>query len=557
MEQWIPRKLVTPSEKRKIMFFSRMFNIHPIVSYLLYARGYRTEETIRSFLYPSVNDFSNPFLLKDLEKACYRILKAIQENETIGIFGDYDVDGITSTSMMSKAIQTLGGQSIPLIPLRSEGYGLSKQAVNSFKQQGVTLLLTLDNGSSCYDEILYAKQLGIDTIILDHHDILKEYPPAFAFVNPKRSDDTSGLDYLSGAGVTFKCIQSMHESSFLPWNLYLQEYIELATLSTICDMVPLIKENHLLCRLGLNKMNLNPSFSIQTLKRFLSISKADSNSVSFTIGPLINGFGRYDNPNLLIPFFAFDKWDNFLENKCRFVNANRKKISHQQTLQAEDIIAHNRLDLHDILHIHGDFHEGILGILASKFAKKYKKPTLISCKNGKGSARSMPNSSFSIIHFLNQFQMYFEKYGGHTQAAGFSLKSHTMEEFHHAVSHIQLPSEHKNQMIHYDMDLPVDTFPRPLFDEFSMLEPFGIGNPKPTFRCTNTSFHQVECFGKYDIHLKCMIKPYHLYSFFANSDDVSTLAYHEFDILYTPLNSDDFIIESFQVNEKTPFPRVI
>ena len=557
MEEWIPRKLVTPSEKRKIMFFSRMFNIHPIVSYLLYARGYCTEESIRHFLYPSVNDFSNPFLLKDLEKGVHRILQAIRSNEIIGIFGDYDVDGITSTSMMTKAIHSLGGTAFPLIPLRSEGYGLSKQAVNVLKEKGVTLLLTLDNGSSCFEEIQYANQLGIETIILDHHDILKEYPPAYAFVNPKRKDDTSGLSYLSGAGVTFKCIQSMYELSFLPWHIYLQDYIELATLSTICDMVPLIEENHLLCRLGLNKMNFNPSFPIKTLKQFLSVSPANSNSVSFTIGPLINGFGRYDNPNLLIPFLAFDKWDSWLENKCRFVNSNRKKISHQQTLLAEDMIAYHQLHTYDALHIHGDFHEGILGILASKFSKKYKKPTLISCLNGKGSARSIPNSDFSIIDFLNQFSMYFEKFGGHKQAAGFSIKPHVIGEFHSAICSATIPSAYKSQVIPYDMDLPVGSFPKTLFEEFSMLEPFGIGNPKPTFRCTNTSFHQVECFGKHDIHLKCLIKPYHLYSFFANSEDVSTLTYHEFDILYAPLGSDEFVIESFQTNEKTPFPIVI
>lgn len=557
MEKWKPRILITETEKQKILFFSRMFNIHPIVIFLIYARGHHTQESIRSFLYPSFNYFSTPFLLTDLEKGVNRVTNAIKNDEKIGIFGDYDVDGITSTSMMMKAISSIGGNCVPKIPFRSNGYGLTKEAVNEFKHENISLILTLDNGSSCYDEILYAKQLGIDTIILDHHDILRKYPPAYAFINPKRKDDTSGLTYLSGAGVTFKFIEALYENFFLPWNIYMHDFIELATLSTICDMVPLVKENRLICHIGMKKMNQNPSFCIKALKEMLKIKTINSNSISFTIGPLINGFGRYDNPNLLLPFLGNGEWNDWIEQKCRSVNQLRKKLSQQQTLLAEDILYENNLDSNDVIHIHGDFHEGIIGILASKFSKKYKKPTLVSCFDGKGSARSIPNSSFSIIELLNQYEPFFEKYGGHQQAAGFTLKKHSIEEFHQEVSSYLLDTAYLHPTVEYDMELDISKFPVQLFEDLSFMEPFGIQNPKPVFRCRGISFPKVECFGKNDTHIKCIFGSLQFYSFFAGSEEISLLTYHPCDLLYSPLDVKEFTIESLRTNEETPFPFVI
>jgi single-stranded-DNA-specific exonuclease len=380
-------------------YFSRTFNVHPFIMKTLFSRGMINGNTISKFLFPSISDLHDPFLLNDMKPAIQRTIQAIRNKEKIVIYGDYDVDGITSTSIMKKALDFFQGNVHAELPLREHGYGITVSAIERLKaKHQPSLIITVDNGSNAHEALRYAKKEGIDVIVTDHHEILDYHPSCYAFINPKRSDNTYPFTELSGAGVAFKFAHALFSCSKFPWEKHIWDFAELACLGTIADMMKLIGENRIIASIGIQKLNNAPSPTFQELFRLLSVSHVDSGTIGFTLAPIFNSIGRIDDPNIGCTILANDEKTETTLFHLIETNKKRKWLTYEQTMQAESIISQKQLFAKNIIVVAGDFHDGIIGIIAARITNKYKKPSIVISKNGKGSARSI--GQFSIINTI-------------------------------------------------------------------------------------------------------------------------------------------------------------
>ncbi|MEH7747361.1 DHH family phosphoesterase, partial [Neobacillus drentensis] len=392
MENWIKKDLkLTRMERNTIQYYSNQFSLHPLVIELLYERGCKNWFEINRFLSCDPSYLLGPFYLKDMDISVNRIFQAIERDEHISIFGDYDVDGITSTSILYKGLKLLNANVDFLLPKRSDGYGLSVEAVNRFSAKGTALIITVDNGSSAHEAVKRAKQIGIDVIVTDHHEILKGNPPSLAFINPRRSDERSPFTSLAGCGVAFKLVHALLLKRGL-WEKHLWDFIELATLGTIADVMPLKEDNRVIVQLGLEKMNYSPSMPIRVLKRLLGISQVNSQTIGFSFGPILNSLGRLSDPNFAVYILTSNCSEQMIEDcwqKLIRLNQLRKKMVSDQFKQAELTINLYELYKHKVIIVVGPYTDGLIGILAARIAEKYKKPAIVFTENGKGSARSV------------------------------------------------------------------------------------------------------------------------------------------------------------------------
>ncbi|MDR7319679.1 DHH family phosphoesterase [Brevibacillus nitrificans] len=399
--KWIA---ATPSldqhpDRVAICYLARRFNLEPVLILKLYQQGIVTEKTIADFLYPSITHLYDPFLLPDIKKAVYRIIRAIQNKEKILIFGDYDADGMTATALLYEGLHFFGASVTTQLPLRSEGYGLSASCVENLPSD-ISLVITVDNGSSAHPAMQVAKQRGIDVIVTDHHEVLGEHPTCHAFVNPKRKDNTYPNTDLCGAGVAFKVVQALHELAKLDWHKHMWNYIEFATIATIADLMPLTGENRVITWLGLQKMNRSPSPVLNKLFSLLRLSKIDSTTIGFQIAPLFNACGRIDDPNLACEIL---KSKSALEIELRQlleINQKRKRLTKEQFSRIEKRMIDEQLHQKRVIIIQDDFHAGLIGILASRIAERFRKPAIVMTNNGVASARSVQGSSEYVINFV-------------------------------------------------------------------------------------------------------------------------------------------------------------
>lgn len=544
------------TDDTKIRYFSKGFNIHPmVIEYLLY-KGYDTEKEIFDFLYPNREQFHSPFLLKEMKEAVIRILKALQKKEKILIFGDYDVDGITATTILLTALQKLHGNVCYRLPLRSEGYGLSSQAVKDAHENGISLIVTVDNGSSCHEAISLASHYGIDVVVTDHHEMMFERPPCYAFVNPKRSDNTYPFPELSGAGVALKVVEALF--SKMP-NFSLLEFIELAALGTLADVMPLIDENRAIVSLGIRKISLDPSPALKRLKERLSLPNINSNTLSFSIIPVLNSSGRVGNPNLAVHFLSQTEVDEHILETLILYNDERKKITSEQLKIAERRILLEKLVKHEILTIYDDFHDGIIGILASRIATKYNKPTIIISHEGKGSSRGCSIQNIPLIDIIQSESDLLLKFGGHQSAAGFSILEKNVPTFiEHMNQKKDILSKQKT-IKEYDFEIPFHYFPKEALNDFQLLEPFGMKNEKPIFFSPNSYVDRVDIFGKYEKHLKFQTRKKEALCFFKGDEFLLCQNSKRFDVLYTfdTYDENKFFVQDFKNADCSLFQHVI
>lgn len=521
MNNWEPLDIALEHHPKYhlINYLSRQFFIDPILGHYLFLHGIDDEEKLDKFLEPDIErDFYNPFLLNDMKKAVIRIIKAINQKEEILIFGDYDCDGITSTSLLYLALMRFKCNVSYRLPLRNEGYGLSAKSMKELGEN-ISLVITVDNGTSSHEAMKVAKDRGIDVIVSDHHEILGPYPNCHAFINPKRHDNTYPFTDLSGAGVALKIVQALYRTANRKFDSEFYSYMELATLGTIADLMPIIDENRLICKTGLRKMNFysHPVFKKIFEKSFIKF--VDSSTIGFTLGPIFNSCGRIDNPNRAVDILTQENIQDSQIDALIALNAKRKELTKQQFILADKQIKQQQLYNDKVIVVFDELHNGLIGIIAARITEKYKKPSIVISSTGTGSARSVNGSGFSIINVINKSSELLIKHGGHQAAAGLSItpEDTQIQQFRNAVNIAAKSESYNEPVLNYLRNLDLHNFPDDLFRDIRYAEPYGINIPKPIFYSAPGISPSTSLFGKNNEHLKLHYQKNQALAFFKGS----------------------------------------
>lgn len=486
----------------------------PIVQTLV-SRGMDTKEQLDDFLFSSFQkDVSHPSLMKDAQKSIERICKAIENQENILIFGDYDVDGITSSALMLLCLLPLGARVNFFLPVRKrDGYGISTKIVERSAKNNYTLIITVDNGITAFEPALKAKELEIDLIITDHHCPHDELPDAFAIVNPNRKDCDYPYKNLAGVGVTFKLLSLLYEQKGLPLP---DKVYELLLLGTIADVVPLNGENRFWVRHGLHHINNCRSYPIEVLKRNINFAKPSitSTDIGFFITPQINALGRLQDPRQGVKFLIGpDKKEVEQIGKVLFeLNRTRREIERSIFEDVEQEIKNKTIDLEKenvIIAASTSWPAGVIGLVASRLVSEYARPVLlfhITDKGiAKGSCRSIPE--FNIFEALQKSSDIIEKFGGHAFAAGLSLTKDNLPKLKENLEKLvarQLTEFDLKPKIIVDANAFLSEFNKKFIEDINLLEPFGNKNAKPAFYIKNVVQVKKPSLLK-DAHVKCSI----------------------------------------------------
>ncbi|AOM07577.1 single-stranded-DNA-specific exonuclease RecJ [Bacillus cereus] len=518
-----------------IRYLSAQFQLHPLLTQHIYNQGFCNFEKLDALIYPKLTNMYNPFLMDEMKPAVTRTLQAIHRKESIHIFGDYDCDGITASTILYLALKELDANVTTQLPLRSEGYGLSVNTVQQLPEN-VSLIITVDNGSSAHDALQAAKEKGVDVIVTDHHEVLSERPDCLAFLNPKRKDNTYPFSNLCGAGVALKLVQAIYITLNRDWIKETEQFLDIVTLGTIADMMPLKDENRIFCYHGLRKMQQQPRKAFQILLDTLKIKNIDSSTIGFLIGPIFNACGRIGDPNLAASILQCTEPTTQQIKELISLNETRKTITIEHFKSAIEIIQNERLYLSPVIVVKGDFHKGIIGILASRIVNHYKKPAIVIANDGTGSARSLQSSGFSIIECITACGKYLKKFGGHTMAAGFSITpdEEQIELFRHIIQLTAMKQKISIPVNWYVGTIPIESFPLTMFHDLHALEPFGMGMPKPVFCSKNTNLCSYSVFGKEKEHIQMQIKQHVAYGFSKSAHFTNWNHDTPVDMLYTP-----------------------
>ncbi len=498
-------------DEEKIEEFSKKYNVNKLLATILINRNIINEEDVRIFLNPNRNDFHDPYLLPDMKNAVDRIVKSIQNKEKIIIYGDYDVDGITSITVLKSFLEERGLKVDHYIPNRlEEGYGLNKQALKEISTKNYDLMITVDCGISAIEEIQYANELGIETIITDHHEPGDELPKAFAVIDAKRKDNKYPFRELAGVGVSFKLCQAIGIKLGLDEKEYLK-YLDIVCVGTISDIVPLIDENRVITKLGLKLVKQTKNLGLKAIIDASGYSKIDSTTISFGIAPRINACGRmgYQEDALKL-FLSKDSNEvNQLIQKLNTYNSKRQDTEKNIYNEAIEQIQKGNLDKDDVIIIGGNnWHHGVIGIVSSKITDMYFKPSILLCFEddiAKGSGRSIPG--FDLYEALSKCSNSIEKFGGHSMAIGITLKKDKLEEFKKQLENIAKNSNIKDIMpiINIDGQINLSDVDKDIVESLSVLEPFGEGNKMPLFAYKNLKIDSIRALSE-GKHLKLTLK---------------------------------------------------
>lgn len=502
-------------DQQQVTAIAARYNLSFAIAHILCSRGYNDEATIENFLFSRFeNSVADTRLMKDAEKAVDRILQAIEKQEQILVFGDYDVDGITSSSMMMICLLPLGAKINYFLPNRvKDGYGLSTKIVERAAQNKYAVIVTVDNGITAIEQAKRAKELGIDLIITDHHRPHSVIPDAYAIVNPNQTDCGYPYKTLAGVGVTFKLLSLLYEKKGmqLPPKAY-----ELLLLGTVADVVPLIGENRFWVRHGLNFVNKVESLSFKLLKANGKVTKPklSSTDIGFSITPQINALGRLEDPRSAVKFLIGTDVDN-AENVARVLlemNEARKAIEKSIVEEIEEQIRLKKIDLEKenvIIAASKTWPAGVIGLVASRFVSAYGKPTLLFhlTKDGlaKGSCRSI--AEFNMFDALTASSDLLIQFGGHSVAAGLSLKVENLPELKkrlEALVAAQLTPFDLQPKIKVDAHVELSELTKKFIDDLEHLEPFGNSNDQPIFYVNNVAQVQKPQLLK-DAHVKCFV----------------------------------------------------
>ena len=489
MKVWSVAKV---NKERAIAMASKL-EIPPLLAMMLDIRGITKEEDVINFLQEN-KDFSDPFLMKDMDKAVERITTAVENGEKICIYGDYDADGVTSTSLLYSYLRdSLGADVMFYIPTRTgEGYGMNKGAVDKIHSLGVTLIITVDNGISAREEIDYANTLGIDTVITDHHMPSGAIPKAVAVVNAHQKDDKSPFKDFSGVGVAFKLVMAI-EGEYADVDSLLENFSDIATLGTIGDIVPLVGENRTLVKNGLRHIQNSDRIGINAMKQESGIAEKEINSsnVAFTLVPRINAGGRLGSSEKSVNLLLTEDEDEAvtIADKLGMDNRERQSIEKEILASIDEEVRRTPNIVNDkILVFAGKgWHQGVVGIVASRIKEIYDKPTIIIGIDDDGVARGSGRSveGFSLCDAVFACSEHLTHYGGHPMAVGISLEKEKINDFRKAINAYCKDIKMPYNILHIDCKLNPNQLDLSILDCLSYIEPCGASNPSPIFGLYN------------------------------------------------------------------------
>lgn len=531
-KQWLCKSIDSPESVTAINEIAVGLGINGVLAKLLYNRGYRTPGEAAAFIQMENEVFRNPFDMKDMDAGIRRIEKAVTAGEKITVYGDYDVDGVTAVCTLYLYLKSQGALVDYYIPNRSgEGYGVSASAIDSIKADGSTLIITVDTGITAIDEVEYAKSIGVDFIITDHHECRTDIPKASAVINPHRLDDTYTFKELAGVGVVFKLICAYEERHYGSDRIsatlkLIKKYADLVAIGTIADVMPIKEENRLIVKYGLNMIETNPRIGISALMdassgkmAFKRIDKNDrhgkkkkttkitSGYIGFTLAPRINAAGRVRSATVAVELFLAEKYADAYKIAEQLCAANKERQAEENKimLEAYEKIENIDIDKNPVIVLDAnEWHHGVIGIVASRITEKYGRPSiLISFEGndgegddqndvGKGSGRSI--KGLNLVDALCHCSDYLVKFGGHELAAGLSVTRANLPAFREKINEYALENLSEKDfvpVIETDCEISLGDVSLSLAESLRMLEPYGVGNPIPLFVMCNVNVFEM------------------------------------------------------------------
>ncbi|MBR5233674.1 MAG: single-stranded-DNA-specific exonuclease RecJ [Clostridia bacterium] len=474
---------------------------------LLAARGVTDPEDVADFL-ESEAELYDPFDLKDMEKAVVRIRKAIEMQEKIAVYGDYDADGVTATALLYLYLESVGADVSYYIPSRmNEGYGLHNDAIDTLAEKNINLIITVDNGINSVNEAAYIKSKGIDLIITDHHQPGGTLPDAVAVVNPHRADDTSFFKELAGVGVAFKLAAALEDGDC---ESILSDFADIVCIGTIADIVPLKSENRILAVRGIESINNSDRAGIVALKKIVGYEDRDftSTNVAFTIAPRINAAGRVEEATTALRLLLTDDVD---EAQAIAEELDKFNVMRQETesgivdeavarIESDESLKYSRVIVVDGT----DWHAGVIGIVASKLVDRYGKPVMVIARDGSGEAKGSCRSieGFSLFDALTDASDLLVRFGGHTLAAGFTVTDENIDAFRKRINDYASQMPPFYPVLNLDCRINPQSVDVDFVDSISCLEPFGAENPQPVFGIYNVILRSVRPIGAQGKHIR-------------------------------------------------------
>lgn len=484
-------KTPTPEQEAQIKALADETGSSPVICRMLFDRGIRTGEEARSFFRPQLHDLHDPFLMRDMDKAVERLNEAMGNRERIMVFGDYDVDGCTAVALVYRYLQQYYSEIEYYIPDRyEEGYGVSFKGVDLAKEHGVKLIIVLDCGIKAVEEIQYAKDLGIDFIICDHHVPDAVLPPAVAILNAKRADNTYPYGDLSGCGVGFKFMQAFSISNQIPFSTLIP-LLDLCAVSIASDIVPIMGENRILAYHGLRQLNNSPSVGMKAIVEVCGLKGRELTmaDIVFRIGPRINASGRMQNGGESVAMLVEHNYEKAYQQAqlINRYNNERKQLDRQMTEEANQYVEqHKELGERSSIVIYNeDWHKGVIGIVASRLTEVYFKPAIALTRSEDtvtGSARSV--AGFDIYKAVQSCEDLLDNFGGHPYAAGLSMKAENVDEFKRrfeAYVEANIMPEMVKPTLNIDVKIGFRSITPRFCNELKKMRPFGPDNPKPIF----------------------------------------------------------------------------
>lgn len=488
------RWTIISGDNNNTLILQKALNIHPVLCKILSQRGISNFEIAKDFFRPQLSHLHSPWLMKDMDKAVERILRAISNNEKILVFGDYDVDGTTAVACMYQFLAKQHSNVDFYIPHRyREGYGVSKAGIDFANENGFSLIISLDCGIKSVDLIFYAKELNIDFVVCDHHMPDEVLPPAIAILNPKQKDCYYPYKELCGCGVGFKLIMALAEKMNLSQD-HVNEFLDLVAVAIAADIVPITGENRVLAFYGLKKANENPNNGIKALS-FLSGLKSELHihNLVFMIAPRVNAAGRMDDARKAVELFIAKTYDEALgfAEMLHSDNSDRKEADTNTTLEALSLIEANsqwQKNKSTVL-FQPHWHKGVVGIVASRVIEHYYRPTIILTQSGEfaaGSARSVPG--FNLYEAIHACKEHLLGYGGHFAAAGMTLEIDKVDAFRNKFEEIVASTINPDLLVPeivIDAEISFEDITWSFYNIISQMEPFGPENLRPVFLVTN------------------------------------------------------------------------
>lgn len=488
-----------------------MSGIPPALLQVLYNRGVSRPAQIQAFLDGFYLESTDPFLLADMDKAVARIQQAIEQDEMVVVYGDFDADGVTATVLLTEALRGLGmhrQQAQPYIPDRvDEGYGLNEEALTALKEKGADLVITVDCGIRSVKEVEHANEIGLDMIVTDHHSLGSRLPPATAVINPKRPESAYPEEMLAGVGIAFKLAQALRQTMPQRARYDDSDLLDLVAIGTVADLAPLLGENRKLVREGLAVLNAARRPGINALRQIASLNGlVTAETIGFGIGPRINAAGRLAHAYTAAKLLAVTNEPQAfaLARELNGLNRQRQQLTAELSALAEGMI--ETTDDPILIAADSGFLPGIVGLVASRLSDNYYRPAIVIEKGNdesRGSCRSIPE--FHITEALDEVESLLERYGGHAQAAGFTVKNKNLPAFIERIREVarrRLAGKELAPSLSIDMEMDLDAIDWALFESLAHLEPTGYANPAPVFMSRNVEVLGHRVVGQNGSHLQ-------------------------------------------------------